>query len=85
MGKKGGNRGVRIKQMGPKAPNKMMNPMDALTIPPEEMIHLPPTPDRSYQIFWPIRESSLLTVLSIIVLYCLLLYCVSLTNAIPYY
>ena len=56
MGKKGGNRGVRIKQVGPKAPKGMMNPMDALAIPPEEMIHLPPPPDRNYQIFWPIRE-----------------------------
>jgi hypothetical protein len=54
MGK--GSRGVRIKQVGPKAPKGMMNPMDALAIPPEEMIHLPPPPDRSYQIFWPIRK-----------------------------
>ena len=57
MGKKGGgNRGVRIKQVGPKGPKGLMNPMDALTIPPEEMINLPPPPDRSYQIFWPIRK-----------------------------
>lgn len=56
MGKKGGNRGVRIKQVGPKMPKNMMNPMDALAIPPEEMIHLPPPPDRSYQIFWPISK-----------------------------
>ena len=55
MGKKGGNRGVRIKQVGPKAPKGLLNRMDAWTIPPEEMIHLPPPPDRSYQIFWPIR------------------------------
>jgi hypothetical protein len=54
MGK--GNRGVRIKQVGPKAGKAMMNPMDALAIPAEEMIHLPPTPDRNYQIFWPIRK-----------------------------
>jgi signal recognition particle subunit SRP19 len=54
MGK--GNRGVRIKQVGPKVPKGILNPMDALAIPPEEMIHLPPTPDRSYQIFWPIRK-----------------------------
>jgi signal recognition particle subunit SRP19 len=54
MGKKGGK--VRVKQMGSKAPKGMMNPMDALAIPPEEMIHLPPSPDRSYQMFWPIRK-----------------------------
>lgn len=58
MGKKGGNRGVRIKQMGPKAP-KMFNPMEDLAIPQEEMIHLPPPPDRNYQIFWPMRKSEL--------------------------
>ena len=59
MGKsKGGNRGVRIKQVGPKAPMKgLVNPMEALSsIPPEEMVHLPPSPDRSYQIFWPVRK-----------------------------
>mmetsp|Transcript_29409 Transcript_29409/g.45268 ORF Transcript_29409/g.45268 Transcript_29409/m.45268 type:complete len:210 (-) Transcript_29409:96-725(-) len=55
MGKKGGK--VRVKQMGAKAPKGLMNPMDALAIPPEEMIHLPPPPDRSYQIFWPIHET----------------------------
>lgn len=57
MGKKGGgNRGVRIKQMGPKNAPKMFNPMDDLAVSPDEMINLPPPPDRSYQIFWPIRK-----------------------------
>lgn len=54
MGKKGGGR-VRVKQVGPKVPS-VMNPMDALQIPPEEMIRLPPQPDRKYQIIWPIRK-----------------------------
>ena len=31
--------------------------MDEFQIPPEEMIHLPPNPDRSYQVFWPLHES----------------------------
>ena len=58
MGKKGGNRGVRIKQMGgAKGAGKMFNPMEDLAIPQEEMINLPPPPDRKYQIFWPIRKS----------------------------
>lgn len=54
MGKKGGGR-VRVKQVGPKVP-AVMNPMDALQIPPEEMIRLPPQPDRKYQVIWPIRK-----------------------------
>lgn len=54
MGKKGA---VRIKQIGPKQPMMPVNPMDALQIPAEEMVHLPPTPDRSYKIFWPIHET----------------------------
>lgn len=54
MGKKGGK--IRLKQVGPKGPKAMMNPMDDLMIPPEEMINLPPPPDRSFQIFWPISE-----------------------------
>jgi signal recognition particle subunit SRP19 len=66
MGK--GNRGVRIKQVGPKVPKGILNPMDALAIPPEEMIHLPPTPDRSYQIFWPIRKYRVTTVVVVVVL-----------------
>jgi hypothetical protein len=56
MGKKAGG-GVRVKQVGPKIP-KMVNPMEALQIPPDEMIRLPPQPDRKYQIIWPIRKSS---------------------------
>jgi hypothetical protein len=61
MGKKKGG-GVRIKQVGPnkaaKAAMNMGNPMEEFMngIPPEEMVHLPPPPDRNYQIFWPIRE-----------------------------
>lgn len=55
MGKKGGK--VRLKQMGGKVPKMPVNPMEALAIPPEEMINLPPPPDRSYQIFWPIRKN----------------------------
>ena len=57
-GKKGG--GVRLVQK--KQPNMkdlMQNPMDALQIPPEEMVNLPPKPDRSYQIVWPIRKFNL--------------------------
>jgi hypothetical protein len=55
MGKKGG--GVRIKQLGAKGP-KMFNPMDELTagIPTDEMIKLPPPPDRKFQMYWPIRK-----------------------------
>ena len=57
-GKKGG--GVRIKQVGganAKAAKALMNsnPMEDLMIPPEDMVHLPPPPDRNLQIFWPIR------------------------------
>ena len=44
-----------MKQVGPKMPSGMTNPMDALQIPQEEMIQLPPQPDRKYQIIWPIR------------------------------
>lgn len=55
MGKKKG--GVRIKQVGTKAPAMPLNPMEALQIPEDEMVQLPPTPDRSYRIFWPIQES----------------------------
>jgi hypothetical protein len=52
-GKKGG---VRIKQTGAKPSNAMMNPMDALSIPAEDMVNMPQRPDRSYQIFWPMRK-----------------------------
>mmetsp|Transcript_27928 Transcript_27928/g.59796 ORF Transcript_27928/g.59796 Transcript_27928/m.59796 type:complete len:224 (+) Transcript_27928:167-838(+) len=64
MGKKKGG-GIRIKQTGPtKAQKDMMkqmasgaNPMEEFMIPPEEMVHLPPAPDRNFQMFWPIQES----------------------------
>lgn len=55
MGKKKG--GVRVKQVGPKMPAMMGNPMDDFQIPVDQMVQLPPTPDRSYQILWPIHES----------------------------
>jgi signal recognition particle subunit SEC65 len=55
MGKKAG--GVRVKQLGSKQPPPMINPMDAFQIPPDEMVQLPPLPDRSYQVIWPIHES----------------------------
>ena len=49
MGKKGGGR-VRVKQVGPKAP---VNPLDALSIPPEEMINFPVKPDTNVSQIWP--------------------------------
>lgn len=49
MGKKGGGR-VRVKQVGGKAP---VNPLDALAIPPEEMINFPPKPDSNISHVWP--------------------------------
>lgn len=59
MGKKKGG-GVRIKQVGPKLPASGLlgNPMDALLNDPAvaQQIHLPPPPDRNYQIFWPLGE-----------------------------
>jgi signal recognition particle subunit SRP19 len=56
MGKK--KQGVRIKQVGPKQPPMIPNPMEALAnIPADEMVHLPPPPDRSYQVIWPIHET----------------------------
>jgi signal recognition particle subunit SRP19 len=55
MGKQRG--GVRVKQVGPKAPAMPMNPMEALQIPPTEMIQLPAPVDRSYQVFWPMQET----------------------------
>lgn len=57
MGKKKAGGGVRVKQMGPKMPPMPLNPMEALAIPPDEQIQLPVTPDRSYQVFWPIHET----------------------------
>jgi hypothetical protein len=60
MGKKKGGGGVRIKQVGPtkqqKAAMNMGNPMEDLMVPPEDMVNLPPPPNRNFQIFWPIRE-----------------------------
>jgi len=54
---------VRVKQTGPtKAQKDMMkqmasgNPMGDFMIPPEDMVHLPPAPDRNFQMFWPIRK-----------------------------
>ena len=55
MGKKKG--GVRIKQVGPKQPTLPTNPLDDLQIPPDEVVHLPPPPDRNYKVFWPIHET----------------------------
>jgi len=63
MGRKGG--GVRIKQQGPtKAQKDMMkqmanggNPMEEFMVPPKDMVHLPPAPDRNFQMFWPMQES----------------------------
>lgn len=52
MGKKSGGR-VRVKQVGAKAP---VNPLDALTIPPDEMINFPPKPDTNIAHVWPISE-----------------------------
>lgn len=68
MGKKSGGR-VRVKQVGPKAP-PVMNPMEALQIPPEEMIRLPPQPDRKYQVIWPIRKLSSSAVVGSLILFC---------------
>jgi signal recognition particle subunit SRP19 len=59
MGKKSG--GVRIKQVG-KPANALTAPLAPPTledfmIPPEEMIHLPPPPNKKYQIFFPLHET----------------------------
>jgi signal recognition particle subunit SRP19 len=67
MGKKKG--GVRVKQVGPKLPPMPVNPMDALQIPPEEMVNLPPTPDRKYQIFWPLHETFSMNITGFQVIY----------------
>ena len=71
MGRKGGGGGgMRVKQMGgptkeQKAMMKQMaegggmgsgNPMDQFMIPPDQMINLPPTPNRKTQLFWPMRK-----------------------------
>lgn len=58
MGKKGGGR-VRVKQVGPKMPANMTNPLADLSVPPED-IHLPVQPDsNSGFLFWPMSEYSL--------------------------
>lgn len=54
MGKKSGGR-VRVKQVGPKS--APVNPLDALSIPPEEMINLPPKPDSNIAHVWPLSTS----------------------------
>lgn len=57
MGKKKGG-GVRIKQVGAaKMPVMPLNAMEDFQIPADEMIRLPPPPNRNYQLFLPIRES----------------------------
>ena len=57
MGKKAGGR-VRVKQLGPKGGMPMIgNPMDGLSIPPDEMIQLPPRMDKSLSQIWPLSET----------------------------
>jgi signal recognition particle subunit SRP19 len=67
MGKKRAG-AVRIKQVGPKAPAQLPS-MEDFVIPPEEMIHLPPPPDRKYQVFWPIHETFTLKIEGFQVIY----------------
>lgn len=46
-----------MKQVGPKMPANMTNPLADLAIPPEDMIHLPVQPDsNSGFLFWPMSE-----------------------------
>ena len=60
MGKSKG--GPRIKQVGPSRAQKAMmqaassNPMEDLMIPPDQMVNLPPPPDRTLKLFWPLRK-----------------------------
>jgi signal recognition particle subunit SRP19 len=58
MGKKRAG-GVRVKQVGSKNKNMadMMPSMEDFAVSPDEQLHLPPTPDRSYAIVWPIQET----------------------------
>ena len=57
MGKKAGGR-VRVKQVGPKGGMAPMgNPLDELSIPPEEMIQLPPPVDKNLSQIWPLSET----------------------------
>ena len=75
MGKKKGGGIVRVKQIGPKgggaAPSALpFNPMEALQPPAElEEIHLPPAPDRNYQVVWPIHETFTLDATGFSVIY----------------
>ena len=55
MGKRGGGR-VRVKQVGPKMPS-IGNPLDSFAIPPEDMIQLPPKPNKNAAIIWPLSET----------------------------
>jgi len=72
MGKKKGGGVVRVKQLGPKAPplpqTLPFHPMMMEALQPQqqpslsgaegwEEIHLPPAPDRNYQVVWPIHEA----------------------------
>ena len=57
MGKKAGGR-VRVKQIGGPKGGMPSNPLADLTIPPDEMIHLPPKPDsNSGFLIWPMGTS----------------------------
>jgi signal recognition particle subunit SRP19 len=67
MGKKRAG-AVRIKQVGPKVPAQLPT-MEDFAIPPEEMIHLPPPPNRKYQVFWPIHETFTLKIEGFQVIY----------------
>jgi signal recognition particle subunit SRP19 len=46
-----------MKQVGPKGAVSMGNPLDDLTIPPDEMIQLPPPVDKSLSQIWPLSET----------------------------
>jgi len=46
-----------VKQVGPKGPPPMVNPLADLAVPPEEMIHLPPKPDSNITHVWPVEET----------------------------
>lgn len=60
MGK--GKKGGQVRVLGPNKATKAAmnamntNPMEDMMIPPDQMVQLPPPPNRNYQIFWPIRE-----------------------------
>jgi signal recognition particle subunit SRP19 len=67
MGKKA--HAVRIKQVGPKGMPAQLPTMEDFAIPAEEMIHLPPPPNRKYQVFWPIHETFTLKIKGFQVIY----------------